>query len=770
MNTQKEAFEEKLVNLKDLKWIFRALLKGWYWLILIPLIVGGIGAFSAYKKTPQYTSQMQILLKSNEVYDYQSSIYQSVGFLYTDISNQIRVLKSYDMIEKVVKKLDLNVSYFIAGRINTVETFHGVPFTINLTSFDNSLQGQRIKFKIINAKEFELSFDINDEIIKEIHSFGKEILSKYFIATVHKIASVGNNIANYEIEFHNDSYWIKRIASSLQITNQEYTSILNLTLIDEIPLRSQMFLDTLAKVYIDYTLQSQFDINENTMVYINKQLGDVTIMMDSIVSEMDTIRDEKDILDLGKETGVLFNRLFSLQSGSLKIKKNITSLTHLKTYVENSGDENLLPPSMYVVNNDPFLTKTLTSFYSSQLSINAMKTDVKEGHLKLQNLKEEISLQRLDLLSYIANSIEAYELEYIDNEKELSKTEAILKKTPKTNREVKDVERTLQVNEKLYMFLLEKRANTFIAKSGIIPRTKVIEKPRVIDFIGGDYLKKGVLFSSFGVVLGAILSIFLYWLFHKYNNVIELKEATKLPIFGSLPFEKGVEGLQVDTGSKSNLMESLRGIRTSLSYTLGKENKTFLVTSIHPGEGKTFVSGSLAYLYSKSGKKVLIIDFDLHKPRMHKFFNVENTKGNSNYLAGQLEIESVIKPFADNIDIISSGPVPPNPSELILEEKVNELIKYGQENYDYVFLDTPPIGLISDGVVLMSKVDVSVFVMNTKMANKKGIQYLEEIVNDVNIKHKGIVLNGVKVKKWKYYYGKYGYGYGYGYGNSYSNS
>jgi tyrosine-protein kinase Etk/Wzc len=190
-----------------------------------------------------------------------------------------------------------------------------------------------------------------------------------------------------------------------------------------------------------------------------------------------------------------------------------------------------------------------------------------------------------------------------------------------------------------------------------------------------------------------------------------------------------------------------------------------LVSSIHPGEGKTYVSTNLSSIIAKAHKRVLLIDFDLHKPKIHKMFNKANDKGISNILIGQLKIEEVInKQLQEGLDVVFAGPVPPNASELVLSQKVDQILKFAKENYDLVVLDTPPIGLISDAIILLKNVDAGIFVMNVNFARKQGVRFLEEVAMKNNLTNVGITLNNVKTQRWKYYskYGGYGYAYSYG--------
>lgn len=771
--------ENTLVSLEDLKWIIQAIIKSWYFFIVFPILTGFVGVFVSYRVIPKYVTKVQILLKSNEVYDYQSQINNNIGFYnqYGDISNQIRVIKSYDMIEQTLGKLDFSVSYYIVGRVNKKEFFGNMPFKIVADNLNNNFYEKPFNLNIVDTETFEISFETKDGVTKRIHNFNEYIATPEYILTIYNNGQVNKNTIStlskmqYQFVIHTEGYWVSRILSNLTIENIEYTSILDISLLDEIPQRARIFLDTLTSTYIDYTLQNQFKINENTLSYINTQLDEVVEVLDSIELDLEHAREVKDILDIGKESDVYFNQLMDYQNKFREADLNLESLNNLKNYILNTDEENLLPPSYYVLEDDAYLKKALESFYKSQLSKIELKYQVKKDHQGLKRLEEALQLQKRDILIYIDNLKNAIVEKKNDLQSQINYFKGLVKHIPKDERDLLSIDRKMQVNEKLYMILLEKRANTYIARSGIIPQTKVIERPRNVGVIDGNKERRIIFAIIIGVVLAVLGAIIRFMSFHTIQSSKELSEASKLPILGSIPMITKAE-IEKKTylSSKSNITEALRGIRTSLSYlNLDKVSKSFIVTSTHPGEGKTFTSSNLAQIYAKSGKKVVIVDFDLHKPKVHKSFGLENSIGNSNFLSSHLTIEEIIqKDVEENLDVISSGPVPPNASELILSSKVDELIDYLNANYDYVFLDTPPVGYVSDGVVLMNKVDGVVFVLNTKFAKRKEVQFLEELVEKTQVSNVGLVLNGTKLKKWRYYYGKYGYGYGYGgYGYGY---
>ena len=285
--SQLKISNNKILSIEDLKWVLKCF-ERLVLFIIIPAISLLIGVFYNYKIIPKYTSKIEILLKSNEVYDYQDKLYSNVGFYsyYGDITNQIRVITSYDLIQKALSKLNFKNSYFIVGRLNTKEFYEGLPFKVDINLFNKNLYEKPFDFKIIDENQYQISYESNgNEVLKKHYFDSTEFTVDYIINTkLIKLSSNLNSVSkiNYRFITHSDNYWVNKILSNLNVQNLEYTSIISVELTDEIPNRSRVFLDTLASVYIDYTLQNQFQINENTLKYINNQLKNVVEIIDSI--------------------------------------------------------------------------------------------------------------------------------------------------------------------------------------------------------------------------------------------------------------------------------------------------------------------------------------------------------------------------------------------------------------------------------------------------------------------------------------------------------
>ena len=543
----KNDLSNKIISFKDLEWLLKAIFKGWYFFILLPVIFLCIGFYYKYKIVPNYASKIEILLKSNDVYDYQEKLHSNVGIYnyYGDVTNQIRIITSYDLIEKTLSDLDFSKSYFIVGRLNTKEFFSGMPFNIDVDVLNSKLYELPVDFTIIDENSYRIAYEIDGEKTIRSHQFDStETCIDYSINTqLNKAFNVKNSSEiNYKVVLHTMNYWVNRILKNIKVNNVDYTSILTLELNDEVPLRSKIFLDSLAQVYIDYTLQNQFQINENTLKYINIQLNEVVNIMDSIEYDLQNVRDKKGILDIDKEASEYFRGLMTHEAAKRKIQLRIKSLENLRGYIVAVLDENILPPSLFILDDDVYLEQSISKFYQAQLKKVDLKYGVKKQHQDLLKLNQSIANQRKDLLIYIDNSIRALNEKTNDEDTEIAFFKKLVRKVPKSARDLEAINRKLQVNQKLYTFLLEKRANTYIARSGIIPQTKVIEKARLLGRVDNDSGSLVYVFLLFGIISASFLAFFKHLLFNKIETIKELNSNTEFPILGAIPFidmEKG---------------------------------------------------------------------------------------------------------------------------------------------------------------------------------------------------------------------------------------
>ena len=790
MNQHKPAVKsQKLVETKDLMFIWKLFIKNISILILIPVLAYIIGYVYTYRLTDVYGSKVQILLKSNDTYDYQDQIYKGLGAYgaYMDLQNQIRILQSNDFIGEVVDKIDVNISTSIIGRLKKKEVFETLPFKPNIKIINKSLFEKPLNLKIINSSDYTLMYLKNGIEIKKAFKFDSLFIDEDFTIDLKSQYQFDENSLNivepsYEIICHSRNNLISRYRNRISIDNVQYTSILEIKVLDDIQKRGKRFLDSLTTVYIDFSMRNQIEVNENTIENIERQLDTISKFIQEKEIELLKYKDENAILHLSKEENEYFSKYLEYTKSKRDLTHKNSSLKALESYIINIGDDHFLPPSFIVMKEDGYLNKIITKIYELQLDLKTKESSLLPGNSNIVNIKKEIAVFKRDILIYIDNLKKVIKTELVTVNGYISNNKSNIKRIPVSEQGISNIKRELEVNNKMYLYLLEKKTNTLIARAGIIPQVRLVESASSLGVVQPDKSKLIRLFVLGGLVFALFIAVVRKLFFEKIETVNELASATSLTITGGIPLVKEVDSkLIVTLKPKAQVTESFRTLRTNLSY-LGENEKgkakTILVSSFFPGEGKTFTSSNTAALIAMSDKKVLIIDFDLHKPKIHKTFNLENTKGISSLLIGKDSISDIIhKNLKPNLDVITAGSIPPNPSELIHKKEMEAFFNEIKNEYDFIIIDTPPFGLLNDALELMNYVDTFLVVLNTKVIRRKGLQTIEELLSKKEDISVGLVLNGIKKTRFQYYYSKYsykynynyGYNYGYGYSDGYSD-
>ncbi len=710
-------------------------------------------------------------------------MYKGLGFnsryaSYEETASQMRVIKSSGLIEKVLDKLPLDVSYFIVGRLKVTEIYKHMPFKVQTDQRTSSFSGLVFDLTIIDTIYYQLSYNYKDEVKSKKYRFGELILDHGLFLRINKepnlttISLPSLSQINYQFAVLRKSKLIQKYQSALSVSSLDYTSIIEVTLRDEIPERAVEVLDSLANIYIISTLENKRQVNENTLSYIDIQLNEVTGIINEIENELEQYKQDASILNLSREEETYFNRLIQMDVQSRQFQDQVDALEDLTTYLLKEEDlESLLPPNLFVANTDPELVRQVKALYETRGQYGQLMNSNTSQSPKALSLLERIQGMKVDLIRYIDSQKTAVLEAIADLDDKISAMEGRIKNIPKTQRQILNIERRLAVNEELYSFLLSRRAETVIARAGFVPETKIIEQSRAVGVVYPNKLKMNLIGAVIGLGLAILLLLIKEIFFLRIKSLGQLQSMTSITILGSIPKLKELDStFRLKSGSeRSEISQTFRALRTNLQFLVtDAKSNVILVTSLLPGEGKTFTSVNLASVLAIAERRVLIMDFDLHKPRLAKAMELPNEKGISSLLIDNERIEDVVqKTEVQTLDVITSGPIPPNASELIMREKLGDIIDYAREHYEYVFLDTPPVSLISDALMLTKISDVNLFVLNSRSTSKTSLDYIDKLLSTNSVNGAALVLNEEQISRLDYYYAQYGYG-GYGYGGRYS--
>lgn len=488
---------------------------------------------------------------------------------------------------------------------------------------------------------------------------------------------------------------------------------------------------------------------------------------------MESYKNKESIIDLNLEERRYLDKLVEYDEKLREWDLQLNTIDELRTFLLSDRSASLMPPLLYLPANEGFIIKTMNQIYEVEFGDDEMKNDRTEDNPEFRYANDKVNTLKRELVAYLLETKGAIEKEKSFLKNEIVGFENVLRTIPKDQREIINYQRKIEVNEKLYNFLLEKRAGVIIERSTISSAAEVVEKPRLLGRIGPDRAGIRRSYLVYGLISSLLLVAIRFFFFQRFKSVEDFKSWSNLPILA------GVSNFKTDlvpnniSYPKSEIAEQYRRIRTNLQY-VDSHHKSILLTSMFPSEGKTHNAIHIAALKALGGKKTVLLDLDLHKPSIHKKLNIDNVDGISSLLSGtELDYRTVAHQVFPDFDVITSGQRPPNPSELILSTRTEELIRQLREDYDIIVIDTPPLHLITDAKELQKYSDINLLVLNTKNATRQTVIDIEDYLTEYAPKNFSLILNGVKNNNFLYKYGgkrykyayKYGYGnYGYGYG------
>jgi tyrosine-protein kinase Etk/Wzc len=771
--------DSKIISRADIARVVAIAVGNWYIILLFPTTFFLAAYLYSYQLQEVYSTSCQILLKDESSvqsqFEQSLSSYSASVMSYDYAASQMKVMKSSSLVEKVLDKLELNVRYYIEGRFKTTEIYDHIPYKVVFDKQSIASNGVRFDLTFLDSVSYRLQYEIDGIRKDKVFEFGKLVLDDGLSLSIeptikaNQIENSSFQDINYQFEIFTSNQLIAKYQAAIAVKSLSYTSVVEISLKDEIPARAEDFLEELTAYYIETTIQNKILVNENTVDYIDELLSDITLEVEQIEVELDSFKNGRDIINIEREEESYFNRLAELETQERLFEMELESLDDLAGYLLSSeGLETLMPPSLFLKNTDGQILQQLEGLlekrkeYVSKLEVSKATNPV------LVKLEEAIEFGRKDLLIYKNNQEKAILSHLEEIQRQIEEIRRKVKYLPTTERELMNIQKRISVNEKLYDLLLSKRAETLITKAGLVPQTKVIEKPR---FMGVVYPNKTSIITNLTLV-GAILAVFIVFIkeffFRKVHSLNEMESLTKRTLLGSVPLDKQVaKGYVLNSASQRDIIiQSFRALRANLAFfpKAGKCHK-ILVTSLQPGEGKTFISANLASIFALANKRVLIIDLDMHKPRLHKVLDVPNDKGASGFLSsGGNLTDYVIDTHIKGMKAITAGPVPPNASELIIQKELDAIFEYAEANFDYLIIDTPPVALISDSLHLMPMVDTNLFVCSGLVTSRTSLDYINKIIEDHNVKGEALILNKERRTRLDYYYSRYGYG-GYGYAN-----
>lgn len=766
----------------NLKAFFFRYLKYWYF-FPVALILALVGAkYYNWYKNPVYGITAKLMVKDENPAKDRFLQQLDVEAPAKNIENEIEILRSHGLLAKALNELDFDVSYFLVGDVKVSEAYVDCPFFVEIQTLEYPAYGRYFEIELLDTEKFEFSYESGDEEIVVAGKFGSPIEFDLGEIVLKKRSNFPNDALTdpsfdkrtYRIRFNTIAYNQNKYLSKLSVAlARPQSTILRLYLEDEVPQKGLDFINQLIEVYLQNDIDVKNKAASRTADFLDRQLDLITGDLQNIEIKKERYKSSKGIIDLESESKMVLESIKDLDAQKAINSARLTLIRQLKTYVSSNEDLRDLAPAALDI-DDPLLVKLINKLSELQSQREIIINQSTVINPTLVPINAEIELTRNSLLENIRNIESSLERKQEEIEESLKRYQNRITNIPTTERELMEIERRFRIQESLYIFLLEKRAELSISLAATESDTRVVDSARVLP---GPIAPVPQRAYSIAILLGILVPMLLIFLIENFNDKItelsSLKRLTEIPLIGVVRFNRHETALVALNKPRSSIAEEYRSIRTNLNFFHNTEGgDVIMITSSVGTEGKTFTAMNLASVMAASGAKTVLIGLDLRKPRIVEDFGIDNKTGCSNFLSGNADLEQVLVQSEENenLFIIPSGPTPPNPSELILSDRMGELIEKLGQRFDKIIIDTPPVGLVSDGLIISKYANAVVFVVREGVTRKAHLVQANELFEKGRLQHTAIIFNAVQRRNKSYSYaGGYGYGYGYGYGSDYGN-
>lgn len=761
MNTSQEFTEDPLFGSAkkfDFKKYLAKVKQNWFWLLLSLVFFVLIAYLYVRYATPIYSTTASVLIKEDESASGEGSLLKAFGGDMAPASStetEAEIFKTQMLMEQVVKSLNANIIYTAKGKVKDVE-LADAPFKLRLLgnpgakvsgSFDVEVKGTQYKLsgpgtnKIVNLYE---AFNVKGlgNVQLERGELPADPGKIYSVNVLPVKAVVGAYLKNLQVAIPN-----------------KQVNIINLSFSSPIPARSEVILNTLIDAYIKTNIVDKNTIADSTISFINDRLTLVSSELGRVEGNVESFKKENKVTDIAAQAAQLISSSSESVNELAKVQTQLSVITSLEKYLTDEGNsERVMPSGVFL--EDPNFSALMERYNTIILEKERSKLSQTEGNPYVQNLNTQIAGVRGDMIRSIGSLKKSLTISRNSLQSRTNNIDNQAGRVPTIQRKYLDLDRQQQIKQELYVFLLQKKEETAISKTSNISNCKVIEKP----ISNGPISPNRNSIIGYGVFVGLFLPLGIIYLLDVLDTTVKSKEdilaSTHVPIIAEIGASASEETIVVSNNSRTAISEQFRNLRTSLSFFQKEGEKKILMTSSMGGEGKSFCSINLAATIALTGKKVVVMEMDLRKPNLSNKFNLTNRVGYTNFITSStVQVSDIVVPsgLQDNLFVIGSGPIPPNPAELLIHERIHVLMAALERDFDYIIIDAPPVGLVTDAQLLSAHADLTLYVVRENYTHKEQLEIPEDIFRTKKIERMAIILNGASINK--------SYGYGYGYGN-----
>ena len=684
-----------------------------------------------------------------------------------NLNTEIGLLKSYTLNKQALDSLDLQATYFQNNRWRTDrELYKNAPFIVEFDTVFSQYNGVQVDIEILSEKKYKLyieAFDLEKEL-----SFNEIFQHENFNFKLKKAPKFFNESTigkSYYFYKNNINHLINSYKNKLKVeVSPEQSSILWLWIVGRTPAKDADYLNTLAEIFIQRGLKEKNAKAQSIIDFIDRQLSGVQDSLAKNQNRLQLLKEQNKTLDISSEAEMLLTQKTETEEKLRELSNQNEYYKYMLEEIERDNFEALVSPGIVGI-NDNILNEYLKEISEILTEKNLLDFDLRSEIPKSKKLDYRISQVRNKIKLHIEKIQSINRQKTEDARNKLSRINRQINRLPASERNIINTQRVFDINDNIYTLLLTRRTEAAITQASNKADTEVLDEAMPKNAVSHTPASSSN--TRKALLIGALLPILIIVAIEFFNNKIEersdIENHTYIPILSTIISNAQKTEHPVLEFEKAQVSESFRTLRTNVMFVFsGNESKTITVSSTVSGEGKTFMAQNLASVLSISEKKTLLIGLDLRKPKLQKTFSYYTNKGMSTYLSRNHSFSEIIK-TTDNpyLDIALSGPIPPNPAELIESKEMNVFIEEAKKHYHYIVIDTPPIAVVTDALLLTEISDAFLYVIRQNFSSKNVLKIAKEVKEKAKLRNLMIILNDANTGLG------YGYKYNYGYGRGY---
>lgn len=768
MNNKQEISQENHESDFNIREQIEKYLVHWKWFLLSVIVVLGLAFLYLRYSTPLYKATATILVKDDKKGGLASELSVlsdlGVGTSKSNVDNEVEILKSRTLTEKTVSKLHLNIHYLSHGRVKSSELYKASPIVVVYSPANEQYKKEVHTFTIesVNANKFKL-FKTED---KELGTFSYGSLIKIPEGTlsVTKVDIADKSSFSIDCNIYPVETMTTYYRGALGISPVgKNTSVIELSVVDQNSQRAADFLNTLVEIYNDDAIEDKNLVAEKTSQFISTRLGLITEELTDVEKDVEGFKKQNNLTDIPTEATMFLENASEYEKKQIETEIQLNVVASMRQFLNSSGPGDLIPSNLLSTQSEA--SELIMEYNRLVIEYNRIAAGATAENPVVVNAAKKIQAMK----SNISQSLARMQSSLTITKKNLDQQGSVLgnkkAKVPRLEREFRIIDRQQKVKEALYLYLLQKREETALTLAATEQSAKVIDSSY---FSGIPVSPKKSMIYLIALVIGLAIPAAIIYLQELLNTKIksrlDIEKRLAIPFLGDVPKSDSHEEM-INTNSRSGSAEAIRIVRTNLEFMLTgtstERGKVIFVTSTIPGEGKTFISVNLAGTIALSGKKVLLVGMDIRNPKLAEYIPIRS-EGVTNYLSKQDKDLSSYITRLDNFEdfhVLSSGVIPPNPVELLMNDKINKMFAELKETYDYIIVDTAPVSVVTDTLLIAKNADAFIYVVRANYLDKRLLHIPEMFYNQKKLPNMSLVLNATEVMNKGY-----GYGYGYGYG------